>query len=80
VSGEVVNLRTPGTSTANPREGTLVAQATLPEGRSSDETPVLAASGRVFVLAQGTFAYGGSVTAEYVEAVPVEVTLTIEGA
>ena len=88
MSGEIVNLRAVGTDTANPRSGTLVGQATLLDGRVSDTTTVLTTwsanpgrmTPRLFVLAQGTFAFGGSVTAEYIEVVPIEVSVTFEGA
>ena len=88
MSGEIVNIRAVGTDMANPRSGTLIGQATLPDGRVSDTTTVLTTwsvnlgrvTPRLFVLAQGTFAFGGTITTEYIEVVPIEVSVTFEGA
>ena len=81
---EIVNLRAAGTDVANPVSGTLIGTALLedlPDERFPDDeaqlAPILSWQGRFFRYARGTFAFGGSQLAEYIEVepVPVEVTL-----
>jgi len=81
---ETVNLRATGTDMSNPTAGMLVgtAELTMPEQRyPNDEPKVLSvhvadyARPRIFLFSQGTFAYGGSVPAEYVEVVPTAVDI-----
>jgi hypothetical protein len=72
----IVNLRAAGTDTANPTAGTLVGTAEV-----DGEPQVLSARTadyarpRIFVFVQGTFAFGGSVPAEYVEVVPTAIDI-----
>jgi len=86
---EIVNLRATGTDAGDPTAGTLIgtAELTMPEERSPDDEPrVLSvrtadyARPRIFLFARGTFAYGGSVPAEYVEVVPTAVEIIVPAA
>ena len=80
---EVVNLRQTGTDPNNPRGGKLLGTATLdmPDQRFPDDEPKLISwQGRMFLFVQGTFAFGSTVPAEYVEFVPVAVPVDLVGA
>jgi hypothetical protein len=82
---ETVNLRA---ANSNPPEnGELIAEVTLPspwvwgdptnQRYPDDEPKLLLWKGRLFMFAKGTFAYGGAVTAEYVEIVPLSVDANV---
>lgn len=63
---ETVNLR-------GVEGGDLIGTASfsMPDERyPDDEPPVIACHGRLFRFVRGTFAFGGSVPAEYVEVFP----------
>jgi hypothetical protein len=79
MSKEIVNLRAQGTDTANPTGGTLVGTAEIEVSGPNREPQLLIATAdgwpdtRLFVFVKGTFAYGGTVPAEYVEVRPTAV-------
>jgi hypothetical protein len=79
---EVVNLRAMGTDASNPTAGKLVGTATIavPDQRYPDDeslfAPLITCGGRLFQFAKGSFAFGSSVTPEYVEVSPVNAAPT----
>lgn len=68
---ETINLRA--------KDGTLAtAQLPVPDERFPDDeswiAPIVSCNGKFFAFTKGSFAFGGSVTPEYVEVMPVKVS------